>query len=486
MGKYILCENIALRAWTDRPFCYVKRGVTKPFPVSKSNFSVLLDCDGKTEIEDHAVSETFFSDGVIRKSNGTDTLSPWQEYRFYSHSIIYAMELELTERCNYNCRHCFNAESSDIPRNELSIDEIRRILAEATDSGIFNIMLTGGEPMLHPHFKETVKAIADAGMYLYAINTNGYYINEEILSYMESCSFKPKMKISYDGKGFHDWMRGRKGAEEKTLSAIRLCRRMGFPVMIQMNINKRNLDVMKESIDLLDAEEVHSIRIIRTTEAPRWIENAGGDSLSWEEYYDAALELTAYYISRERKCNLDFWECMYINEKKKCFSADKIRHFNADTKKDRYICHGRVDICANGQLYPCMQMSGGFKSKNICLGDTKRQSLSDILCDSPYSRLADTTVREKAEGNNRCNNCPFFRYCGGGCPAISLILHGNYFGPDDAACIFFRDGYYEKFKNLLKGYTDKKPLPSDIDTSYLKNFDYSTGSFLDIKPENYA
>ena len=89
--------------------------------------------------------------------------------------------------------------------------------------------------------------------------------------------------IYFDGLGTHDWLRQHKGAEEKTLQVIRLCKEAGFNVMINSNLNRKNADCMFDSVKLLDEMGVDVIRIIRTTEVPRWAENAKGMSLPVDE-----------------------------------------------------------------------------------------------------------------------------------------------------------------------------------------------------------
>ncbi len=76
----------------------------------------------------------------------------------------------------------------------------------------------------------------------------------------------------FDGIGHHDWLRGRKGAEEDAIRAIRLCRANDFPVMIQTNVHRHNLDTLLETAKLYGQPWGGKMRIIRTSEAPRWKE----------------------------------------------------------------------------------------------------------------------------------------------------------------------------------------------------------------------
>ena len=75
-------------------------------------------------------------------------------------------------------------------------------------------------------------------------------------------------------------MRKREGAEKDALRAIELCIKNGFSVKVQTNVNRKNLDSMLKTMELFDKMGVGETRIIRTTEAPRWVQNAGDATLT--------------------------------------------------------------------------------------------------------------------------------------------------------------------------------------------------------------
>ena len=65
-------------------------------------------------------------------------------------------DLELTEQCNLSCSFCYNSQKPII--SGLASKIIKR-LAEAN---VMEIILTGGEPMIHPQFKDILNACCNS------------------------------------------------------------------------------------------------------------------------------------------------------------------------------------------------------------------------------------------------------------------------------------------------------------------------------------
>lgn len=269
--RYILNPHIALRSWTLVPYAYYIKGERNAKGLTAEEFAFLTECDGRSELPDEAESplaRKFLADGFIRKAENGDVLSDWSRPRLCPNRYFPAMNWMITGKCNYNCIHCFNAADNAPLMSEWSMDEADRLLDQARDCGINAFTITGGEPMLHKSFFEILEGIYARGMYVEELNTNGYFIDRQALDRMKAIGCVPLMKISFDGLGYHDWMRAHQGAEETALRAIRLCVENGFPVKVQTNMNRRNRDSMLKTAERLDAMGVAEMRIIRTTEAP--------------------------------------------------------------------------------------------------------------------------------------------------------------------------------------------------------------------------
>jgi len=74
-----------------------------------------------------------------------------------SKSLLSYLEIELTERCNNNCIHCYInklANDSNAKNKEFSTDELKKLFTEAVSLGCIDLKLTGGEPLLRKDFEE--------------------------------------------------------------------------------------------------------------------------------------------------------------------------------------------------------------------------------------------------------------------------------------------------------------------------------------------
>ena len=68
-------------------------------------------------------------------------------------------ELDLTNYCNWNCSWCVSKEIKKQPKANMEKSLFMRILDEAMDKRIGIVLTGGGEPTLHPDFKEFVDII---------------------------------------------------------------------------------------------------------------------------------------------------------------------------------------------------------------------------------------------------------------------------------------------------------------------------------------
>ncbi len=90
-------------------------------------------------------------------------------------------DLEVTARCNNDCRHCYiNLPANDLAAKakELTLDEISGIADQAVSLGAMWCLITGGEPLLREDFTDIYMNFKRKGL-LVSVFTNATLIREE-------------------------------------------------------------------------------------------------------------------------------------------------------------------------------------------------------------------------------------------------------------------------------------------------------------------
>lgn len=458
---YILNENIALRSFWRVPYTYYIKGERDARKLTKEEYELLLLCDGKTEIKENELADSLIARALIFTCDkGERTLDPWQR-RECDNRYFPAMNWMITGKCNYNCLHCFNASDNSPLMSEFSLKEAEELLDEAEKCGINAFTITGGEPMAHKQFFEILEGIYKRGMFVEDLNTNGFYIDQDALDRMKTIGCNPLIKISFDGIGHHDWLRNRKGAEADAIRAIKLCVDNGFRVKAQTNVHRWNIESMLPTAKMLDEMGVDAMRIIRTTEVPRWNENAKGATLDLAEYFDRMLELSREYIKDEHNMTIDIWQFLTLFPKTKSYRMRGVECGIGEYRDSIPVCRGNrgmVAVSANGNVFPCMQMSGYYEARGDILGNVKEYGLQPLLQCGKYLSEVCCTVGELAKANETCGNCAYFKHCVGGCRAVALTLTGDKLGVDLSKCLFFKKGYYQKVEQALERWRNISPI----------------------------
>lgn len=460
--SYILNPNIALRSWRLVPYAYYIKGIRDARGLKKDEFELLLKCDGKTELDDNSPLVRKFSEyGIIAPARNGDELSEWQKHLDCDNRYFPAMEYAITGKCNYNCLHCFNAADNSPLMSEWTLGEAKAMLEQAQKCGVNAITLTGGEPMMHKNFFEIIEEIYKRGMYVAEINTNGHFIDQTALDRMKALGCTPIIKISFDGLGRHDWLRNREGAEKNALAALRLCKENGFETWAQTNVHRLNLETILPTAEMLDEMGIDEMRIIRTSESPRWKENAGDACLDVDEYYEKMFDFAEKYTQKPHKMDIDIWQFLTIFPSTAAFRVRPVECGEGEYRDSLPVCRGnrgKIAAAANGNVYPCLQLSGFYDAHGKILGNIKTEGLQPLLQSGKYLDEVCATVKTLAVNNTKCAGCKYFRYCVGGCRALAVGLTGDKFGSDPAKCVFFKNGWYGRITEMLDGWENIAPM----------------------------
>ncbi len=101
-------------------------------------------------------------------------------------------DIEVTARCNLDCRHCsisLPAGDKASRKQELTVDEIGRFAGEAAARGAVRCLITGGEPLLRKDFFDLYQAVLSKGLRV-SISTNATLVSGEHVRFLKK--FPPR------------------------------------------------------------------------------------------------------------------------------------------------------------------------------------------------------------------------------------------------------------------------------------------------------
>ena len=132
--------------------------------------------------------------------------------------------LELLPLCNLNCDMCYvrmSREEMEQVGRLCTIEEWTKVAEDMMKAGTLFVLLTGGEPLLYPNFRELYQKLRELGM-IVTINTNGTY--ERLCHYP--------------------------GGFDKAVNGIRLLRERNIDVKVNGSLAKANVDDRMKIIEL--------------------------------------------------------------------------------------------------------------------------------------------------------------------------------------------------------------------------------------------
>lgn len=131
----------------------------------------------------------------------------------FGRAVTY-LRISLTDRCNLRCVYCMPRQGLQWqPRvDQLSVEEIARVVETAAQGGVKRIRLTGGEPLVHPHIVEIVRRIASIQNIEEVSLTTNAMLLERLAQPLASAGLK-RVNISLDSLDRDKFRRITRGGE---------------------------------------------------------------------------------------------------------------------------------------------------------------------------------------------------------------------------------------------------------------------------------
>lgn len=168
--------------------------------------------------------------------------------------------LNLTEKCNLRCTHCYGAYGEK-KENELNLEDFKNIIDQLALLKVFYVNLCGGEPTQSAYFKEVIEYLSYKKIH-YMLTTNGV-MSRNLLEYIDKYGeYLVGIKISLDGfdAKSHAIIRktpvysNKEVIFNQTIKSIKFFSDKGYPITIATSLHPvllGNLSKMKDLIFFL-------------------------------------------------------------------------------------------------------------------------------------------------------------------------------------------------------------------------------------------
>ncbi len=315
--------------------------------------------------------------------------------------------IEVTNRCNLRCPHCAST-SGKARDDELSLEEIRKLLDDIRQLGGEEITVIGGEMFIHDDWFEICSFVRERGMQLIIIS-NGILIRDED-TFAKLKQLEPKViGISIDGATRESYRRSR-GVDgfDHCLSVLRRLKEDGHP-----NVN--GITTFMTS----NIEEYSQFQDLFADTGITWqiqIANKGGERfhsghfISRTQFRDLVSRMRDTIVDRPdvHLCHMDDFGY---------FPMDPALQFLHQEWHGCIAGLELIGIRSNGDLLGCLSLGDEFIEANI-----RTEPLASIWQNERYF----SRFRKKEDLlTGACAKCAYARECRAGCTSIAYSATGN-------------------------------------------------------------
>ena len=309
---------------------------------------------------------------------------------------------EVTSKCNMGCKHClyYNSEYSYL-NNDMNTEEIENIIYQLSENSVKEIWLSGGEPLLRNDIYVLIHKISELGM-VPSVSTNGYLVDEECAKKLKKNGVN-YVHLSIDGinANIHDAFRGKKGAFEHVMNAIKFLRDEDIMVGATYVVTKQSINDIEKMVQLAINKGLKVISFYPIAPLGR------GKKLSdFREDYKliTLLNQRAQILSEKYKENI------------------RIEYFRTLNKNNTSTflkeCKGKYffTITSDGELGTCPWL---MKSQyNDLIVSLKEYSFQDAKI-MVQKNMEDLLEKRNEKLSKYCEKCIGNKICKQGCPAVS-------------------------------------------------------------------
>ena len=322
---------------------------------------------------------------------------------------------ELTLACNARCVHC-GSDAGQARKGELNTERALALVAELAELGCQSVTFSGGEPLLRSDWTQLARAVRAAGMQLEMI-TNGLAVAEQADT-IAGCGFAA-VTFSIDGpEEVHDALRGVAGGLAQTLRGARALRERGMRIGAVTQINRRNLQRLHDTLDVLAAHGFSGWQLQLTMPHGRARAPAQDDLClrpdelpALEEHLVALQARASFFVQAADNIG-------YMSR-----HEPRLRTGRALREHCWMGCAAGLEvvgITSDGTVRGCLSLPTGAADE----GNLRERSLAELWNDA--KGFAYNRAFAPADLGPGCRDCSFATFCRGGCQSLCWATTGAF------------------------------------------------------------
>jgi radical SAM protein with 4Fe4S-binding SPASM domain len=361
---------------------------------------------------------------------------------------LHELCLDITALCHGACQHCYKPKKGAC---HFPVSELEGLLVQAKTLGAANLIITGGEPLLHPQFSRIMMLARRVSDWTIKVITAGQSRSSEILdALMENADI---LQVSLDGldKATNDLIRG-EGAFECAVTLLKLLyehknthrKKVGIAFTpLPQNINQ--IEEMSEWAYRLGIDFIHFNHLTPRANLSRDIPKDDGPF---------SQDLFKKCLRSFNELTVKMWNELHgILRDVKPVSVDQsfAPYHDLFSLLKKHNCGAGIStlsITEKGDVYPCVALQA---FPETYLGNWIRQrDLPELY--SRARRWSESVF--SVDACQQCKACHLRYLCGGGCRARADSLAGP-----DIMCEAIRKSYDEFFETaeiLVKTRTNEE------------------------------
>ena len=324
---------------------------------------------------------------------------------------LFSFDIEITPRCNNNCRHCYinlPAGDKNAKEKELSAEEIRKIAKEAVSLGALWCLITGGEPLLRPDFEEIYLSLKRLGL-LVSVFTNATLITDEHIAFF--LRYPPRdIEVSIYGvtKDTYEGVTRKSGSFEAFMRGLDRLSESGIKVRLKAMALRSNLVELPQIANFCRERTKDYFRF-----DPFLHLRYDGDAVRNNEIKYERLS-PAEIVALERSDPKRFDSLIR--------GCDKliVPEFSDNTGNHLFLCgtgRGSFTLSYDGHFRPCSSLC-----HPDCIYDLTKGNLAEAW--SSFVSKVRGMRSERQEFMDKCRSCPLINLCMW-CPAHAYLETGE-------------------------------------------------------------